>query len=69
MNIAGKIGLNVEQLKADLDSDKIRDMMAANNELAGKIQVNGVPTMILNGEMLQTIDGNVIQNSIDELKK
>ncbi len=69
MNIAGKIGLNVEQLKADLNSDKIRDMMAANNELAGKIQVNGVPTMILNGEMLQTIDGNVIQNSIDELKK
>lgn len=43
--------------------------MSANNTLAGNIQVNGVPTLILNGELLQTIDGGVIQDSINELKK
>ena len=43
--------------------------MAANDNLAGNIQVGGVPTLILNGELLQTIDGDTIQSRIDELKK
>ena len=67
--VAGKIGLDVEKLKADAKGEKIDGIMNANNTLAGNIQVNGVPTLILNGELLQTIDGGVIQDSIDELKK
>ncbi len=66
--IAGKIGLDVEKLKADANGDKVNGIMQSNNVLAGNIQVNGVPTLILNGEMLQTIDGNVIQERIDALK-
>ena len=54
---------------ADAKGEKIDGIMNANNTLAGNIQVNGVPTLILNGELLQTIDGGVIQDSIDELKK
>ena len=67
--VAGKIGLDVEKLKADAKGEKIDGIMNANNTLAGNIQVNGVPTLILNGELLQTIDGGVIQDSINELKK
>ena len=67
--VAGKIGLDVEKLKADAKGEKIDGIMSANNTLAGNIQVNGVPTLILNGELLQTIDGGVIQDSINELKK
>lgn len=67
--VAGKIGLDVEKLKADAKGEKIDGIMNANNTLADNIQVNGVPTLILNGELLQTIDGGVIQDSINELKK
>ena len=63
-----KIGLDMEKFKADVDSDKINNIMDANSELAGKIQVGGVPTLILNGNMLQTLDALVIQDNIDELK-
>lgn len=67
--LAAKIGLDVEKLKADAKGEKVNAMMTANNELANKIQVGGVPTLILNGEILQTIDSNVIQENIDNLKK
>jgi len=66
--IAGKIGLNMEKFKADVNSDKIKGFMKANNELAGKVQVSGVPTMVLNGKMLQTIDEATIQEAINKAK-
>ncbi len=66
--LAGKIGLDIEKFKADVESEKISNIMNANNELSGKIQVNGVPTMILNGELLQTLDSDTIQQSINGLK-
>lgn len=67
--LAAKIGLDVEKLKADAKGEEVSAMMSANNDLAGKIQVNGVPTLILNGEFLQSIDGAQIQESISNLKK
>ena len=68
LKAAKEAGLNVEKLKADMDSKEVADAMVAGNDLAQRIQINGVPTLILNGEILQTIDGGVIQSSIDELK-
>ncbi len=66
--VAEKLGLDVEKLKADANSEKINAIMQANDELTGKIQVSGVPTLILNGNLLQTLDADTIQNRIDELK-
>lgn len=65
---AEKAGLDVDQLKKDMESEEVNQVMMFNNELAGKIQINGVPTMVLNGELLQTLDGGVIQERIDSLK-
>ncbi len=62
------LGLDMEKYKADVNSDKINNIIASYHDLAGKIQVNGVPAMILEGQMLQTIDENVIQAKIDEIK-
>ena len=67
--IAVKVGLNLDQLKADMNSDKVKGIMRANSELAGRIQVSGVPTMVLNGKILQTINEVDIQNAINEAKK
>ena len=67
--LAEKIGLDADKLLADAESEEVKAIMAANDNLAGNIQVGGVPTLILNGELLQTIDGDTIQSRIDELKK
>ncbi len=61
-------GVNLEQLKADMNSDKVAQQLAKTNELAGRIKVRGVPTLILNDEVLQTLDPVVIQNAIDAIK-
>lgn len=66
--IAVKTGLDLEKLKADMNSAKVEGIMKDTNDLAGKIQVNGVPALVLNGKMLQTIDGDVIQNEINNVK-
>ena len=64
---AQSLGLDMAKYKEDMNSAKINNIMASFSELAGKIQVNGVPTMILNGKLLQTIDENEIQRIINEL--
>ncbi len=65
--LAGKAGIDVEKMKADMKSDKVNAAFAANNSLAEKIQINGVPSLILNGEMLQPAP-KAIQEKIDQAK-
>lgn len=65
---AEKIGLDMEKYKADINSEKVKSAMNGFNELASKINVNGVPSLILNGKLLQTIDENEIQRKINEVK-
>ena len=43
--------------------------MKDTSDLASRIQVNGVPALIINGKMVQTLDENVIQSEIDAAKK
>jgi len=65
--LAEKAGIDVEKMKADMKSDKVNAAFATNNSLAEKIQINGVPTLILNGEMLQPAP-KAIQEKIDQAK-
>ncbi len=66
--LAVKSGVDLVQMKADMNSDKIAQIMKANSELAGKIQVNGVPALVINGKLVQTLDEGVIQSEIDAAK-
>ncbi|MBR1648686.1 MAG: thioredoxin domain-containing protein [Alphaproteobacteria bacterium] len=66
--LAEKAGLDVAKMKEDMKSDKVSTAFEANNALAEKIQIGGVPTLILNGEMLQP-SPDFIQNKINEAKK
>ena len=61
-------GVDMEKLKADMNSAKVNNALSSINNLAGKIQVNGVPALFLNGKQLQTIDGAEIQRQIDSVK-
>lgn len=66
--LAVKNGLDLEKLKADMNSQEIADELRSVNELANKIQINGVPAMVINGKMVQTLDGSAIQAEIDNAK-
>jgi len=66
--LAEKAGINVEQMKKDMNSEKVNAAFAANNDLAEKVQINGVPTLIMNGEMLQPA-APYIQSKIEEARK
>ncbi len=65
---AEKAGVDMEKLKADMKSEKVQKTLSAVSELAGKIQVTGVPTLVLNNKILQTLDAKVIQDAIDAAK-
>ena len=51
-----------------MDSAKIKATMEHTSNLAGKINVNGVPTLIIGGKVVQTLDEDEIQAAIDTAK-
>jgi protein-disulfide isomerase len=61
-------GVDMEKLKADMKSEKVQNSLKSVSELAMKIQVGGVPTLVLNNKVLQTLDAETIQKAIDEAK-
>ena len=61
-------GADLEQLKKDMESEKVNKILADTSTLASKIRVSGVPTLVLNGEIIQTLDEGVLQQAIDAAK-
>lgn len=66
--VAAAAGLDMVKLKEDMKSAKVQDTLNAVSDLARKIQVNGVPSLVFNNKVLQTLDAEVIQKAIDEAK-
>ena len=58
-------GADLEQLKKDMESEKVNNALSDVSALASKIRINGVPTLVLDGEIIQTLDENVLQQAID----
>lgn len=65
---AVKAGADLEKLKADMESEKVNKTLDETSQLASKIQVNGVPTLVLNNKIIQTLDENVLQEAINAAK-
>ena len=55
-------------MKADMNSDKVAKAMTDTSSLAEKIRVTGVPTLVVEGNMIQTLSESDIQRAIDEAK-
>lgn len=51
LGIAKKLSLNIEKLKADAASDKIKEKMQNNQKIAEKLGISGVPYLIVNGKV------------------
>ena len=61
-------GVDVARAKKDMESDKIKNAISAIAELSQKVEVRGVPTLVINGEPLQAIEEGPIQEAINKLK-
>lgn len=48
LKIAKEKGLDIEKLKKDMESKEIEDMLNSNQELAGKLNMRGIPNFIMN---------------------
>ena len=65
--LAEKAGVDVEKMKADMKSDKVNAAFESNHSLAEAIQIEGVPSLIINGELVQSAP-TAIQSKIDANK-
>lgn len=61
-------GLDVDETKKIMESDEIKKALSSITELSQKIEIRGVPTLVINGEPLQAIEQGPIQSAIDERK-
>ncbi|HCU58422.1 MAG TPA: hypothetical protein DIC64_00380 [Alphaproteobacteria bacterium] len=66
--MAEKAGLDMKQFKADVASEKVQNTIKEVSDLANKLQIRGVPTLVLNGTQIQVVDEAGIQAEIDRLK-
>ena len=53
MEIAEDLGLDVEQLEEDMDSDKATQVLAENSALAEKLGVNGTPNFAIGNRFIK----------------
>ena len=64
-SIAAGIGLDMVQLEKDMDAPEIQDILNANRELAGKLELGGVPQFIIGDYISQgAMMGNELQENV-----
>ncbi len=63
-----KEGLDMKKFKADVNSEKTLKVIENAANLANKTGVRGVPSLVLNGKKINTIEAEGIQAAIDVLK-
>lgn len=66
--VAEKIGLNMEQFKADFVAKSVEEKLEKVAELADNIQVRGVPAVFVNGKPVRAMNAEDLQQSIDAVK-
>lgn len=66
--IAEKAGLNMKKFNEDVKSEAVAKTIKDVALLADKLQIRGVPSLILNGTQIQVIDEAGLQAEIDKVK-
>ncbi|MBQ7659511.1 MAG: thioredoxin domain-containing protein [Alphaproteobacteria bacterium] len=66
--MAEKVGLDMAKFKADVAAKQTQDTINEVANLAEKLQIRGVPALVMNGTQLQVIDEAGIQAEINKLK-
>ncbi len=66
--VATKIGLNIDQFKADLNSDETNKALSSVNDVAQAVQVDGVPMVFVNAKRIPAMSPEPIQEAINAAK-
>lgn len=66
--VAESIGLDMDKFKTDLNSAAVSEALSAVSSLTQKIQVNGVPSLFINGKQVYAYSAEEIQKAIDAAK-
>ena len=66
--IAKKLGLDMEKFKTDLVSEEVNKNLEDLSSLAQKVRINGVPAVLINGEHIQTLSSDDLQEAINNAK-
>ena len=72
LKLAEELGLDMEQLKTDMDSDEIKDEIAQSEALAQKMGVNGTPHFLVGDRSIPGAPQNLheqLSTHVDELRK
>jgi protein-disulfide isomerase len=64
--VAGKVGLDVDKLKTDMQDPVLAQTLAASKDLAHKVGIDGTPTFIVNGVVHP---GMVEEGELEKLTK
>lgn len=65
MEVARMVGMDVEQLKADMESDEIDAMIRRNHDLAGLLGINGTPAFVFGDTLVPgAVDAETIRRLI-----
>ena len=67
-NIVKGLGVDFDQYKSDIDSDEVKNDLADISNLANKVNINGVPAVIIDGKHVQTMSAEDLQEAIDAAK-
>ena len=66
-DVAGKLGLDVARLKADMDSPAIQEILTGNQQLAAAIGVQATPSFVIGSELVPgAVDLPAFQALIDK---
>lgn len=63
--IAGNVGLDIEQLKQDMNSTAVTDQLFENFNLARKLRINVVPGYIVEDKVLSGLSSETVTSAID----
>ena len=66
--IARGLDIDFDKYKADVESDDVNNDLSEIADLSSNIQVNGVPTVIINGKHIQTMNADDLQEAINAAK-
>lgn len=72
LKLAEELGLDMEQMRTDMDSDEIKDEIAHSEALAQKMGVNGTPHFLVGDRSIPGAPENLyeqLSTHVDELRK
>ena len=70
MRLAERVGLDMDQLRADMESPEIQSALQANFQLAQRLGVRGTPSFIINDEVIPgAVDVNTMRRLIQAKRR